>query len=64
MVYLDQTEEPYRVMKLEKKIGIHTLMNRLIHASMIEDIKNMFDIVLLVAWPAKETETRYFGIES
>ena len=54
MVYLDQTEEPYRVMKLEKKIGFHTLMNRLIHASMIEHIHNMLDFVLFVTRPAKE----------
>lgn len=54
MVYLDQTEEPYRILKLDKKVGFHTLMNRLIHASMIEHIHTMLDFVLFVTRPTKE----------
>lgn len=58
MVFLDQTEEPYQVMKLDKKIGFHTLMNRLIHASMIEHIHNMLDFVLFVTRPNKEVRDK------
>jgi len=54
MVFLDQTEEPYQVKKLDNKIGFHTLMNRLIHASTIEHIRNMLDFVLFVTQPKKE----------
>jgi hypothetical protein len=54
MVYLDQTEEPYQIMKLDNRIGFHTLMNRLIHASIIEHIDNMLDFVLFVTRPARE----------
>jgi hypothetical protein len=58
MVYLDQTEEPYQMMKLDNKIGFHTLMNRLIHASMIEHIDNMLDFVLFVTRPGREIRER------
>jgi hypothetical protein len=54
MVFLDQSEEPYQVMKLDNKIGFHTLMNRLIHASIVEHIHNMLDLVLFVTRPKKE----------
>jgi hypothetical protein len=55
MVYLDTREEPYQVMKFKDKVvGFHTLMNRLIHASIIEHIHNMLDFVLFVQRPRRE----------
>ncbi len=55
MVYLDRGEEPYGLMKLkDKAVGFHTLINRLIHASIIEHIRNRLDFVLFVERPAKE----------
>ena len=55
MVYLDRNEEPYQVMKFhDKAIGFHTLMNRLIHASIIEHLHNMLDFVLFIGRPKKE----------
>jgi hypothetical protein len=55
MVYLDRNEEPYQVMKFkDKAVGFHTLMNRLIHASIIEHIHNMLDFVLFIDRPEQE----------
>jgi hypothetical protein len=54
LAYLDQSEEPYSVMKSKANIGFQTLMNRLIHASIIEHINNKLDFVLFVTRPAKE----------
>jgi hypothetical protein len=58
LAFLDQREEPYQVMKLDEKIGFHTLMNRLIHASIIEHIHNKLDLVLFVTRPSKEIRER------
>jgi hypothetical protein len=58
MVFLDQREEPYQVMKLDTKVGFHTLMNRLIHASIIERIHNMLDFVIFVTRPKKEVRDK------
>jgi hypothetical protein len=55
LVCLDQSEEPYCVMKSKTNdIGFHSLMNRLIHASTIEHINNKLDFVLFFTQPAKE----------
>jgi hypothetical protein len=58
MVYLDQTEEPYVVMKLDSSIGFHTLMNRLIHASIVEHLHNKLNLVLFVTRPTKEVREK------
>jgi hypothetical protein len=55
LAYLDQSEEPYCVMKSKSSIGFLTLMNRLIHASTIEHINNKLDFVLLFTNHTKET---------
>lgn len=61
MVYLDRMEEPYQVMKLkDKTIGFHTLMNRLIHASIIEHFHNMLDFVLFIDRPENEIRDKIF----
>jgi hypothetical protein len=61
MVYLDRMEEPYQVMKLkDKTIGFHTVMNRLIHASIIEHIHTMLDFVLFIDRPAQEVREKIF----
>jgi hypothetical protein len=61
MVYLDRNEEPYQVMKFKDvTIGFDTLMNRLIHASIIEHIHNMLDFVLFVEQPKKEIREKIF----
>lgn len=56
--YLDNSEEPYQVMKLKEKIGFHTLMNRLIHASIIEHLDNMLDLILFIERPSKEVREK------
>jgi hypothetical protein len=60
MVYLDQTEEPYQVAKLKDKVGFHTLMNRLIHASVIEHFDDMLKFVLYVTRPTKAVREKLF----
>lgn len=52
MVSLDATEQPYQIMKLrDKTVGFHTLMNRLVHSSIIEHFDNMLDFTLFVHRP-------------
>lgn len=61
MAFLDRTEEPYQVMKFkDKTIGFHTLMNRLIHASIIEHIHNILDLALFIERPSREIRERIF----
>jgi len=60
VAYLDQSEEPYCVMKSKTNVGFHTLMNRLIHASMIEHIKNKIEYVLFFTPLAEETPDKIF----
>lgn len=58
LVYLDQSEEPYRVMKAKTTIGFLTLMSRLIHSSYIEHIDSKLDFVLFLAPPAQDVRER------
>jgi hypothetical protein len=59
IAFLDRNEEPHRVIKFkEKTVGFHTLMNRLIHASIIEHVDNMLDLVFLVEGTKLETRKK------
>jgi len=56
LAYLDQSEEPYLVMKSKQSIGFLTLMNRLIHASFIQHFSNKLHFVLFITRPPKEVQ--------
>jgi hypothetical protein len=46
LAFLDNREEPYVVGKSNQSVGFHTLMNRMIHASIIDHYDNMLKLKL------------------